>query len=407
MLSVKAAQRRILRIMSPVGAEKVPLAHALGRVLAADVRSIAFPLFDNSSVDGFAVIASDVLGAARTSPCELHVVADIPAGVRFGKKLKSGQAARIMTGAPMPPNATAVVMLEDTDLAGRGNGSALPATIRVYKAPVRGENVRRRGMDLRRGRKVLATGQRLRAQDLGLLAMFGSSTALVYRRPRVALLSSGNELTAPGRPLRAGEVRDTNSVTLGSLIAEAGGDLIPLGVARDNRSAIERLLERAVKMQADLIVSSAGVSVGAFDLVREAILAHGRLLFWRVNVRPGKPLAVGEYRGIPLIGLPGNPVSAFVGFELFVRPALFRLGGASRLQRNLVHVIVGEHISSDGRESYLRARVSRRGGSSVAMLTGHQGSGNLHSLVEANALLMVPAGVKSLAVGDQADAWLF
>jgi molybdopterin molybdotransferase len=192
---------------------------------------------------------------------------------------------------------------------------------------------------------------------------------------------------------------------LAALIAGAGCDLLPLGIAPDKREAIQFLLDQAIGMDADLIVSSAGVSVGAFDFVKEVIESNGRLDFWRVNMRPGKPLAFGEYRGLPLIGLPGNPVSAFVGFEVFVRPALGRLAGLKTMTRLRVRVRLAEAIESDGRESYLRAVIEEREGILSAKLTGHQGSGNLLSLVQANALLIVPAGVKSLAIGAQVDAW--
>jgi len=406
LLSVQAAQRRITRNLSPVGTEKVPLAHGLGRVLSTHIRSIDLPVFDNSSVDGFAVIASNLKSASPASPCRLKVVADIPAGTYSRLRLKPGQAARIMTGAPVPRNATAVLMLEDTDCVSRRADSRPPERISAYRSLRAGANIRQRGMDVKRGRRVLFAGQGLRSQDLGLLAMLGSSEVRVFRRPRVALLSSGNELVGPDHPLRPGAIRDTNSTTLAALIEQMGCDVIRLGVARDTKRAIEILLERAIVQRADLIISSAGVSVGALDLVREVIREHGRLHFWRVNVRPGKPLAVGEYRGVLFIGLPGNPVSAFVGFELFVRPALARLAGLKAIARRIVRVTLTESFESDGRESYLRAIVAEKEGSLIARLTGHQGSGNLLSLVQANALLVVPAGVKSLAIGDQANAWL-
>jgi molybdopterin molybdotransferase len=405
LLSVQAAQRRITKILVPVGTEKVSLAHGLGRVLGTDIRAIDLPLFDNSSVDGFAVMATDLESASTGSPRKLKVVADIPAGIFPGTRLKRGQAARIMTGAPIPRNATAVIMLENTDCATRGLDATLPEWIKANRRVDPGANIRRRGSDVRRGRRVLLSGQRLRPQDLGLLAMLGIISLKVYRRPRIALLSSGNELIAPDRALPPGGIRDTNSATLAALIGEMGCQVIRLGVARDTTRAIERLLEQGIARHADLILSSAGVSVGALDLMRTVIQEHGRLHFWRVNVRPGKPLAVGEYRGVPFVGLPGNPVSAFVGFELFGRPALARLAGLESIARRSVRVTLSERVESDGRESYLRAVVAKKKGSYLARLTGHQGSGNLLSLVQANALLMVPAGVKSLAVGDQADAW--
>ncbi|MFH1185395.1 MAG: gephyrin-like molybdotransferase Glp [Chloroflexota bacterium] len=406
LLSVRAAQRRITRNLSPVGTEKVSLAHGLGRVLATDVRSTDLPLFDNSSVDGFAVVAEDLESASIVTPRRLNVVADIPAGTISRIRLKSGEAARIMTGAPIPRNATAVIMVEDTDCANRPASAGPPEWISAYQRLTPGTNIRRRGTDVRRGHRVLTAGRSLRSQDLGLLAMLGMPEVRVHRRPRVGLLSSGNELSAPGRPLRPGGIRDANSTTLAALIVDTGCDVIRLGVARDTERAIKVLLERAIPRRADIVVSSAGVSVGALDLMRAVLQERGQLHFWRVDARPGKPLAVGEYRGVPYVGLPGNPVSAFVGFELFVRPALARLAGLKAIPRRNVRVILAEPVESDGRESYLRAVVAEREGTYVARLTGHQGSSNLLSLVQANALLMVPAGVKSLAVGDQADAWL-
>jgi molybdopterin molybdotransferase len=222
----------------------------------------------------------------------------------------------------------------------------------------------------------------------------------------VALLSSGDELIPLDRPLGVGQVRDSNFLTLSALINETGCEVLPLGIAPDTRKAIRNLFEQALKLKADLILSSAGVSVGAHDLIREVVESRGRLEFWRVNIRPGKPLAVGTYGGVPFIGLPGNPVSAYIGFEVFARAALARLAGMKAVTRRCTKVTLTENVESDGRESYLRSIVEDRQGTMCLRLTGHQGSGNLFSLVQANALLIIPAGVKSLAVGDRADAWL-
>jgi molybdopterin molybdotransferase len=269
-----------------------------------------------------------------------------------------------------------------------------------------GENIRRRGMDLHAGETVLLAGRQLRPQDLGLLAMLGISSVTVYHKPRVALLSSGDELVDPDAPLEKGKIRDSNSYTLAALIESAGAQALRLGVARDNYESIHHLFEKAVYLRADLILSSAGVSVGAFDFVKQVIRDSGKMDFWRVNMRPGKPVAFGEYKGIPVIGLPGNPVSAFVGFEVFVRPAIQKLGGLTDLTRQMVRVKCEDEIDSDGRESYLRAEVRDVDGSFVARLTGHQGSGNLHSLVQANALLIIPAGVKCVPAGQEITAWM-
>ena len=413
LLSVQAAQARVLSHFQPVEAETLPLDRCVGRVLAAAVISSDLPLFDNSSVDGFAVIASDVATASAAKPCRLEVVADIPAGFPSSIAVHPGQAARIMTGAPLPQGADAVVMVEDTDFDNRGAGTPAPSHVKALKPVRSGENVRTRGMDVRMGEKVLLAGQRLRPQDIGMLAMLGVATATVFRKPRVALLSSGDELAAVEGPLEPGKIRDTNSYTLSALMLESGSEVISLGIAPDQREAIKALFDRGVDLGADLIVSSAGVSVGALDFIREVVESEGKLDFWRVNMRPGKPLAFGEYRGVPFVGLPGNPVSAFVGFEVFVRPALGRLAGNAAFRgsggltgRPRVRVRLEQAIESDGRESYLRAVVQEREGSWSARLTGHQGSGNLLSLVQANALLIIPAGVKSLAIGAQVDAWL-
>ncbi len=406
LLSVGEARERILKRFQAAGSETLPLQECAGRVLASDIPSIDLPLFDNSSVDGFAVRASDLVGASTSRPRTLRVIADIPAGVAPTIVLQSGEAARIMTGAPLPAGADAVVMAEDTDFTSRSAETPAPVQVQALKGVAAGENVRRRGMDLNSGRTVLRSGHRLRPQDLGMLAMLDHPNACVFRRPRVALFSSGDELVPAGAELSPGKVRESNSHMLAALIDDLGCEVLSLGIAPDSKLAIQGLFDKAVSLHADVILSTAGVSVGALDFVRAIVSEQGQLDFWGVNMRPGKPLAVGEYRGIPFIGLPGNPVSAFVGFEVFVRAALMRLAGLEPVERPRLKVVLAEAVESDGRESYLRAIVEQRPEGASARLTGHQGSGNLFSLVEANALLLVPAGVKSLAVGSQAEAWL-
>ncbi len=406
LLSVQEARERILSHFQAVEAESLPLSACAGRVLAADIIASDLPPFDNSSVDGFAALAADLAGASAATPRSLHVVADIPAGSEAAIKIGSGEAARIMTGAPLPKGADAVIMIEDTDFHARTAGTPAPAQVLAYRAVRSGENVRKRGMDIKTGYKVIFRGQRLRPQELGLLAMLGVAHVSVYRLPRVALFSSGDELVPVDQPVPAGKIRDSNSYTLAALIVDSGCEVLALGIAPDDRQAIQFLLEQAVGINSDVILTSAGVSVGAFDYMKEVVEAQGSLDFWRVNMRPGKPLAFGQYRGLPFVGLPGNPVSAFVGFEVFVRPALGRLAGLKAAGRPKVRVRLAEAIESDGRESYLRAVLEAGDGTLSARLTGHQGSGNLLSLVQANALLIVPAGVKSLAIGDQIEAWM-
>lgn len=403
MLSVDQARERILSRFQSTQTELVPLALCAGRALGADVRAEHdLPLFDNSSMDGFAVRSADTLASFTT----LKVIADIPAGSNPQVTLAPGEAARIMTGAPLPHGADAVIPLEATDFKDRPSGSSIPPTVSFKTSVQAGANVRPRGMDARAGDVVLQKGRILKPQDLGVLAMLGIASVEVHKKPRVALFSSGDELVDVNAPLEEGKIRDSNSYMLAALIEDAGGTAVRLGAAKDTREAVETLLEAAIREEADFILSSAGVSVGAFDFVKEAVESNGRLDFWRVNMRPGKPLAFGEYRGKPFIGLPGNPVSAFVGFEVFVRPVIRRLSGALQENRQKIKVRCGEEIYSDGRESYLRATLRSENGALTARLTGHQGSGNLLSLTQADALLIVPAGVKCLPAGQEAEAFL-
>jgi molybdopterin molybdotransferase len=407
LLSVNEARERILSHFQPVTTETLPLAGCSNRVLAQDIAATSdLPPFNNSSMDGFAVRAADVIDAAAGSPRNLRVVADIPAGSHPTISLAPDEAARIMTGASIPDGADAVIPVEDTNFDNRDAGTSAPNEVQIFKTAKSGANIRPRGMDLRAGEVVLNKGRILKPQDLGLLAMLGFANVLVYRKPRIALFSSGDELLPVDAPLEEGKIRDSNSYALAALIEEAGADVIRLGVAKDEPDSVKALLEKAVELKVDLILSSAGVSVGAFDFVKQVIESNGKLDFWRVNMRPGKPLAFGEYKQVSFIGLPGNPVSSFVGFEVFVRPTLQRLRGSLNGGRPTVRVRCEEQIDSDGRESYLRAQVHEEEGNFIARLTGHQGSGNLHSLVQANALLIIPAGVKCVPAGQEVNAWL-
>jgi molybdopterin molybdotransferase len=401
MLSVSDARERILAVFQPVKSETIPLKLAAGRVLARDlVAETDLPLFDNSSVDGFAVHAAD-LASART----LNVVADIRAGETSETPIRAGQTARIMTGASLPPGAEAVVMVEDTDFEVRIPGTPAPQTVTIHKSIRPGENIRHFGEDLHKGDKVLSIGKRMRPQEIGLLAMLGTAEVPVYRQPRFALLSSGDELLPVEVPLTPGKIHESNSYALAALAEAAGMVLIRLGVASDTKADIRSRLKQAVEAEADVIVSSAGVSVGAFDYVRSAVEEDGELDFWKVNMRPGKPLAFGRYHGIPFFGLPGNPVSAFVGFEVFVRSALEKLSGLDLQPHPHGTAMLAEPLESDGRESYLRAVISQENGRLVARLTGSQSSGNIFSLVRANALLIVPSGVKSLPANSDVEIW--
>ncbi len=407
MLTVTEARERILSHFQATTEETLPLIKCANRILAVDITAAhELPLFNNSSMDGFAIRAVDSRSAAVDSSLTLSVVADIPAGSAPTVTLAQGQAARIMTGAQIPAGADAVIPVEDTDFNSREAGTAAPQTVSFTRTVKAGENVRTRGMDLHTGDVVLRKSRRLKPQDLGLLAMLGIANVKVHKKARIALLSSGSELIEVDAPLTEGKIHDSNSYALAAAIESTGAEVVRLGVAKDTLESVTGLLEKAAHEKVDLIISSAGVSVGAFDYVKEVIESKGKLDFWRVNMRPGKPLAFGEYRGKAFIGLPGNPVSAFVGFEIFVRPVLEKLSGQLDGSRLTVKVRCGEEIESDGRESYLRAKIRNENGVYIAALTGHQGSGNLLSLVQADALLIIPAGVKCLPVGQEVDAIL-
>lgn len=407
MLTVNEARTRILTHFSPLESEFVLLEDGLGRVLAGQVAAgFDLPSFDNSSVDGFAVCAADLASVNAQQPVTLPVIGDIPAGTQPSFRLAPGQSARIMTGAPLPDGADAVVMVEDTDFNNRATGVSAPEKVRIHRSIAVGDNVRPRGSDIKTGQEILFAGRVLRAQELGMLAMLGVPRALVYRKPRVAILSTGDEVLPVEVPLTPGKIHDTNTYTLAALVEKAGCEVIRLGVAADTREAVQEKFEAAYTARADVILSSAGVSVGAFDYVKDVVESNGALDFWKVNMRPGKPLAFGAYRGIPFFGLPGNPVSAFVGFLVFVEPALERLRGLQTVERPRVKVVLGEELESDGRESYLRASVALEDGRQVARFSTNQSSGNLFSLVESNALLIIPSGVKSCPLGKEVEAWL-
>lgn len=403
LLNVDDVIARILSDMRPLPSDPVPLLEALGRVLTDDVHAGQdVPAFASSAMDGYAVRAADVAGASRERPARLRVVADIPAGVQPDTPLGAGEAARIMTGAPLPDGADTIVRVEDTGDRWVSDGqAALPETVEVFVAAKPGTDVRQPGETVSAGALVLARGAVLRAQDLGLLASLGYAAAPVARRPRVAVLSTGTELVEPGQPLRQGQIYNSNGVMLAALVTEAGGEPIVMPAVRDTVSEVRGCLDDALAQQPDILISSAGVSVGTHDVVRTVIESLGRLELWRVNIRPGKPVAYGDVGGVPFFGLPGNPVSAMVTFEVFVRPALDRLCGMSGEGRPAIMASLGHDLSSDGRRSYLRVRLNRNAGDWVAHTIGMQSSAELLALAQADGLMIIPEGVRYAPAGGR------
>ena len=393
MLTVEEARERMLIGLAPMPAERLPLDRCLGRVPATFSLQAAIdvPPFDNSAMDGFAVRAVDL-------PGELRVVGEVAAGAATLLRLEAGTAVRIMTGAPMPPGADTVVPVElATEHA---DGVVLPAT-------PRGEYVRSAGHDTAAGSRVDLPGAPLSPASIAVLATLGMAAFEVRRRPRVAILSTGDELVAPGGPLRPGQIYDANSFALSAAVTEAGGEPLIQPAVPDDPILIEQRVAAAAA-GADLLVVSGGVSVGRHDHVRDAIERLGTLDFWRIAVQPGKPLAFGSVAGRPAIGLPGNPVSALVTFELFVRPMLRALLGLAGDGRMRLPVCATERIDKDpDRRAYLRVRVvPDRDGGLRAEPAGGQGSAQLRPLADANALLIVPEGVRGTEAGTMYEAIL-
>jgi molybdopterin molybdotransferase len=404
LLNVDTAIARILDDIHTLPSEMIAIEDALGRVLAEDARAeTSIPPFANSSMDGYAVRAADTAsGNAR-----LRAVLDIPAGaIPPEQVIQPGEAARIMTGAPMPPGADAVVPMEQTDQGwNAGEPPPLPDLVGILTSAKAGDNVRPIGEDVQAGQTVLKAGRVLRAAELGVLAALGYARVSVIRQPRVAIVSTGDELLEADQPLTPGKIRDVNSYTIAGLVTTYGGIPIRIPIARDTLEDVRRRFNEALSHQPDLILSSAGVSVGTFDVVRTVLNELGAVNFWRVNLRPGKPLAYGHLSGVPFFGLPGNPVSAMVTFDVFVRPVLQKLTQKPE-PLPTVQAVVSEEMRSDGRRSYIRVILRRENGQLVATTTGTQSSGALTSMVLADGLLIIPEGVTQVAAGQKLDVRL-
>ena len=405
MLSVESALERILSFFQVLEAERRPILEALGQVLSEEiVAPFDVPPLDNSAMDGYAVQASSVRGASKASPVLLRADGTLAAGQLPTHEVTRGTAVRIMTGAPVPKGADAVVPFEDTDEADRLDSEMTLAEIGIHAEVISATNIRPAGQDIRKGQRVLEKGARLRPAEIGVLASLGFSEVNVVKRPTAAILATGDELMEPNADYTRGKIYDSNSYGVAAAVSRAGGVPKMLGIAGDQLESISAKLQEG--LSSDILITSAGVSKGDYDMVKDVLARYGKIEFWAVRMRPAKPLAFGlleapDGRAVPLLGLPGNPVSALVAFEQFGRPAIYKMLGRTDIRRPTIQAVLQEPIyNTDGRRVYARAIVTKREGKYYARLTGHQSSNLLTSLARANGLAICPEDVYKKDAGD-------
>ena len=406
MISVEQALDKILSYVHVLEVEERPILECLGQVLAEDVYSgLNVPPLDNSAMDGYAVQSKDTRGASRQSPRFLRVIDTVAAGSMAGCEVEPGTAVRIMTGAPIPKGADSVVIFEDTDEIQRQGAST---EIGIWCEAEAGLNIRRAGEDIARESMVLSQGTVLRPSEIGVLASLGRTAVRVIRRPVVAILATGDELVDISQPLPAGKIYNSNTYSLAALVRRYGGIPKILGIALDSEHSVVAKLRQG--LDADMLITTGGVSAGDYDLVKDILAKQGEISFWTVRMKPGKPLAFGIIKGvgktgiarnIPHLGLPGNPVSSMVTFELFVRPAMLKMMGKKNLAKPTIEAVVENPVvNTDRRRLFARVIVEKRNGQYFARLTGPQGSGILTSMTSANGLMIIPEDKAEVVAGD-------
>ncbi len=411
MISVEEALEKILNEVDTLEAETVPILDSLGQVLAEDVISdINVPPLDNSAMDGYAVRSEDTRGTGAESPKILRVIGTVMAGSISKQEVVPGTAVRIMTGAPVPKGADAVVQFENTDEEDRQATSPDQPAIQVgiLKEASTDLNIRKAGEDIASGATVLRKGTVIRPSEIGLMASVGYSRVKAIRRPVVAVLSTGNELVSVDQTLPEGKIHDSNTYSIASLVKSCGAIPKILGIAQDNEADLVAKLSQA--KDADMLLTTGGVSMGDYDMVKDILARDGEMVFWKVRVKPGKPLAFGKIKGkdksgqtknVPHLGVPGNSVSCMVNFELFVRPALLKMMGKKNITRPTVNAILEDNVKNNaGRRVYDRAIIEKRNGQYHARLTGPQGSGILSSMSLANGLVLIPEDKKEIKKGE-------
>ncbi len=406
MISVEQALDKILSYVDVLEAEDSPILDCLGQVLAEDIYSnVNVPPLDNSAMDGYAVRSGDTCGASRQSPRFLRVLGTASAGSITEREVAPGTAIRIMTGAPIPKGADSVVIFEDTDETQRRGVST---EIGILSEVEPGSNIRRAGEDIAKGSTVLTKGTVLRPSEVGVLASLGRTTVRVIRRPIVAILATGDELVDIDQPLPAGKIYNSNTYSLAASVRRYGGIPKILGIARDSEDSVVARIRQG--LDADVLITTGGVSAGDYDVVKDVLAKQGEITFWTVRMKPGKPLAFGTIkavgkagiaRNIPHLGLPGNPVSSMVTFELFVRPAILKMMGKKNLTKPTILAAAEDSVvNRDGRRMFVRVIVGKRNNQYVARLTGPQGSGILTSMALANGLMIIPEDKAEVVAGD-------
>jgi molybdopterin molybdotransferase len=398
-LNVDEALARILEQINLLPAETVAIEDSLGRVLAEDIiSSLDLPPFDNSSMDGFAILSEDSKGASKEFPVRLRVASDVLAGSISTTVIKAGQAARIMTGAVIPEGVDAIIPVEDTD--GDFRLQETPSHVSLYSSVPVGAYIRKRGENISKGQLVIKAGTVIRSAEIAIMASLGNAKIAVRKQPKVVIVGSGDELLELHEAPAHGKIYDSNAYALAAMVEEDGGVALRFPAAKDHPDALRESYQAALAEKPDVIISSAGVSVGAADYVRGILNELGEIGFWRINLRPGKPLAYGHLAGIPFFGLPGNPVSAMVTYTVIVRPSLLKMGGRSSSSRT-IEAVAGERMVSDGRRTYARVRLEAKDGQWVAYETGSQSSGAHLSMLLADGLLIIPEEQKIVDKGEK------
>lgn len=405
MITVEEALQRILSNVNALEPETKDILDCLGQVLAEDIRSeVTIPPLDNSAMDGYAVRFEDIREASESNKVELIIVGEVAAGYVFDGEVGPGEAVRIMTGAPVPKGADTVVQFEHTDEEDRRNMARVSMEIGILRATEKGKNIRPAGEDVRSGEMVLPRGAVLRPQEIGVLASVGRARVRVIRRPVVAVMSTGDELVDLGQPLPPGKIYNSNSYSIAAQVLRYGGIPKVLGIGADDRDALTEKIAQG--MDADLLLTSGGVSVGDYDMVKDVLAEHGSIGFWLVYMKPGKPLAFGmlEHGGkrVPHLGFPGNPVSSMITFEQFARPAILKMLGKTNFAKPTVRAVSESRFkNTDGRRVYARGTVRKEGDRYFVRSTGPQGSGILMSMARANGLVIVPEDTDGVWEGDQ------